>query len=88
MLVVRADAHAALSSVTVVPLTSVDGSGEPLLRVRIVPGPALPLARESWVMVEKIGTFRAERLRERIGRVSDDEMAALGRLLALYLGLG
>lgn len=38
-------------------------------------------------MVDKIATVQRSKLGERIGRLSDDDLARLGRSIVVFLGL-
>lgn len=86
--VVQADAFSGTRSLVVCPLTTQEREA-PLLRVPIAPSAALPLAAPCWAMIDKITSIRRDRAREpAVGRVSDDELVAINRGLAVFLGLG
>jgi len=84
--IVRSDVYAGLDAVTICLMTSVR-TEDHVLRLRIEPGAALPLAVPSWIMVEKITTLRADRIGARIGRLADEDIVRLTRSLAIYLAL-
>jgi mRNA interferase MazF len=89
--IVQSDLFAAMGSVTICPLTSerpVDQERMPLLRLRIVPSDALPLAAESWVQVDKVTTIRRSRAGPVLGRLSREDLLRLDRALVVFLGIG
>jgi len=45
------------------------------------------LDEQSQVMTDKITTIRATRLREHIGRLSDEEIVELNRSMTTFLGM-
>jgi mRNA interferase MazF len=59
----------------------------PDFRVTIEPGPENGLRLRSQVMADKPYTVRRERIRQRIGRLGNRDMARLGIALAFVLGL-
>ena len=85
--IVRTDAfpenHA---SVVVCQLTS-ELMDAPDFRVTIEPKPENGLRLKSQVMADKPVTIRRERVRQKIGRLGDQDMARLGVALAFVLGL-
>jgi mRNA interferase MazF len=85
-LIVQADHFADLAAVTVLPITSTLVEA-PLLRVPIEPSDANGLERRSQVMVDKPQTPAREKLGNVIGRLDDATMLAVGRALAVFLGL-
>ncbi len=74
-------------SIIVCPLTSRD-DGSQLIRLPVSPSSALRLSHPSWIMVDKLTSVRRDRLRQPLGRISDDEILALNRSLAVFLGFG
>ena len=72
--------------VTVCPLTS-DLKDAPLFRLDIAPGATNGLKRPSQVMVDKIVTLAAERIRPPIGKVSHSQLTQIDIALRLWLGL-
>jgi mRNA interferase MazF len=86
--VLQADAFPAERLVTVCPLTSDARSADaPLLRVPVPAGDQTGLQLESWAMVDKITTVRAESLGKRMGAVPAPSMPAISRATATFLGL-
>jgi mRNA interferase MazF len=75
--------------VIVVPLTSVISERPvPFTRMTIDPSPSNGLTRVSQIMIERIAGLPAVDLRPTGGRLDDDKLTELTRLLALWLGLG
>jgi mRNA interferase MazF len=86
VLVVQDDHFDATSSITVCPLTT-DPTEIPLLRIPLKPNRGNGLAAPSSVMLDKVTTMPRAKLGERIGKVSDIDMLALGRRLVVFLGI-
>lgn len=86
MVIIQDDAFDTTESVVAVPFTasSVDA---PLLRIAIPASDDNGLDRPSWLMVDKIGTYRRSRLQARLGELEPDRMIELERALATFLGL-
>lgn len=84
-LIVQSDLFIDAPSVTVLPLTS-DLTGPPGPRVELAPSAASGLRRPSRVMVDKAHTLPRDRTGPRIGRLSAEDMTAVDRALALFLG--
>jgi len=59
----------------------------PLLRMTIEPSPENGLQKPSQIMVDKLQTVRRERIAQVIGKLSDNELLELNRLLAMVVGL-
>ena len=59
----------------------------PLLRLTIDPTPTNGLQKSSQVMVDKLVTVRREKIGKTLGRLSDQDLLQLNRLLALVMGL-
>lgn len=72
-------------SLVVCPLTS-RGRDAGLLRVAVAPSDRLSIRQPSWVMVEKLTSIRRDRATSVVGRLSDEEITALNRSLAVFLG--
>src|ERR1700680_4070552 len=83
--IVQSDAFAHLNSVAVLPLTSHVLSLE---RCRVIVNPTEEngLQKVSQIMVEKASTVPRERADQLIGRLSAEDMSAVNRALALFLG--
>ena len=84
-LVIQADLFAAHPSVTVLPVTS-ELRDLPLFRVRVEPSQVNGLRAVSEVMVDKAHTLVREKAGPIIGRLVDEEMTAVNRALATFLG--
>ncbi len=74
------------SSVVVCLMTS-DVVDAPLLRIDVAPAPDNGLRKASQIMIDKLVTFRRDRIGERIGVLDDPTMLRLDRALAFLLGL-
>ena len=76
----------ATDSVTVCAFTT-DPTDAPLFRIHIEPDEINGLRESCRLMVDKITTVPRSKLGERIGRLSDEQMVALGRALLVFIGL-
>jgi mRNA interferase MazF len=85
-LVVQADAFDALTSVTVLRLTS-ELHDWPLFRVTVEAARGTGLQRRSQVMIDKVATVPPSRIGRRIGRLDSDTMRAVSAALGKFLGL-
>ena len=85
-LVVQADHFDALATVAVLPVTStlVDA---PLMRITVEPEARNGLSKPSQVMVDKLVTVRRDKVGPGFGTASDELMVAVGRALAVFLGI-
>jgi mRNA interferase MazF len=72
----------------VVCLLTTQQTGAPLLRIAVSPGAVSGLASPSYIAIEKITTLRRDRVGQVLGRLTDDELVALTRSLAVFLGFG
>ena len=85
-LVIQSDFLAETDSVLVCLLTTTLREA-PLYRLTLPAGVASGLREESQVMVDKIMAVRRDRCGAAIGRVDEAGMMALGRLVALMVGV-
>jgi mRNA interferase MazF len=85
-LVIQSDFLPGTDSVLVCLLTSTPRAA-PLYRLSLPAGDATGLREPSQVMVDKIMAVRRDRCGPRIGHVDDEALLALGRLLALVVGV-
>jgi mRNA interferase MazF len=85
-LVIQADAFDALTSVTVLRLTS-ELHDWPLFRITIEAAQSTGLQRRSQVMIDKGATVSRSRIGQRIGRLDSATMRAVSAALAKFLGL-
>lgn len=86
VVVIQDDRFDATDSVTVCAMTT-DPIYAPLLRLVIEPDTTNQLREPSRLMVDKITTVPRSKLRERIGRLADDDMIRLARATLVFLGL-
>jgi mRNA interferase MazF len=68
-------------------LFTTENVGAPLARIAIEPNEVNGLDRFSWIMVDKIASLPRRRLGRTVGRLSDEQILALNRALAVFLGL-
>ena len=84
--IVHDDQFDATDSVTVCAFTT-DPTDAPLFRLRIEPDEVNGLRAPCSLMVDKITTVPRSKLRDHVGRLSDEEMVRLGRAILVFLGL-
>lgn len=84
-LVVQSDLFDAHPSVTVLPITS-ELRETPLFRVNVEPIKANGLHKKSQIMIDKAQTVARAKIGKTIGRLDDQIMISVNRLLALFLG--
>ena len=88
-IVVQSDHLLLYPMVIVVPFTSeIDARPPPFTRITVDPTPVNGLRKVSQIMVDRIIGLPATKLRPTGGRLEDDQMTELTRLLALWLGIG
>ncbi len=85
-LIVQSDLFDEHPSVTVLPVTG-ELRDVPLFRIRIESQPANNLQRTSEIMVDKVQSVPRERIGEVFGRVTEEQMLAVNRSLAVFLGV-
>ena len=86
VVIVQDDRFDATTSVTVCLLTT-DPTEAPLLRVPVMPDELNGLSQNNNLMVDKLVTVRRADLRERVGRLADEDMLRLSRALVTFLGI-
>jgi mRNA interferase MazF len=87
--VVQSDHLLPYPMVIVVPFTSeVEARPPPFTRITVDPSPTNGLRRVSQIMVDRIIGLPASSLRPAAGRLEDEKVTELTRLLALWLGIG
>lgn len=86
VVIIQDDRFDATDSVTVCAFTS-DRTEAPLIRLRVEPDGENGLAVASSLMVDKVTTIPRNKLGERIGRLSDEDMVRFGRAVVVFLGL-
>lgn len=85
-LVIQSDFFDALTSVTVLPVTSALRAA-PLLRIAVEPDAANGLRKPSQVMVDKAQTVPREKIGATIGRLQQDTLVSVERAMAVFLGI-
>ena len=85
-LIIQADPFGETGTVTVLLLSStlIDA---PLIRLNLRPTPENGLRKPSQVMIDKAMTVRRDKLGPPFGRLDDETMFPVTRLLAVFLGL-
>lgn len=86
VVIVQDDRFDVTNSVTVCAFTT-DATEASLFRLRIEPDEMNGLREACSLMVDKITTVPRAKLGERIGRLRDEQMVALGRAILVYFGL-
>ncbi|MFZ2526297.1 MAG: type II toxin-antitoxin system PemK/MazF family toxin [Rhodococcus sp. (in: high G+C Gram-positive bacteria)] len=86
IVIVQDDRFDATASVTICPMTThpIDA---PLLRIVVDATPVTGLDQPSHIMVDKVTTMPRANLRDRLGRLTDDDLVRLDRALIVFLGL-
>jgi mRNA interferase MazF len=85
-LVIQSDLFSEHPSVTVLPVTG-ELRPAPLFRVRLDPTEVNGLQKPSDIMVDKAQSVARERVGGVLGRVTEEEMLAVSRSLAVFLGV-
>lgn len=85
-LIVQSDLFDAHPSVTILPVTS-ELRQLPLFRVPVNPNEANGLQKPSEIMIDKAQTVPRERIGEVFGRLAEEDMLAVSRSLAVFLGV-
>jgi mRNA interferase MazF len=86
VVIIQDDRFDATASVTVCAFTT-DPTEAPLIRLPVEPSEANGLRDRSSLMIDKITTVPRTKLRQRVGRLSDDDMVRLGRSVIVFFGL-
>jgi mRNA interferase MazF len=84
-LVIQSDLFDEHPSVTILPVTS-ELRKTPLFRVTIEPDAENGLQKPSQVMVDKAQTIPREKIGSTFGRLRDENMLAVNRALAVFMG--
>jgi mRNA interferase MazF len=84
--IVQSDWLAGTDSVLLCPLTG-ELRDAPLFRLLLSPSASNGLRKPSQLMVDKLVAVRRERCGPPFGRLADEELVALNRMLSLALGL-
>jgi mRNA interferase MazF len=86
VVIIQDDLFDATASVTVCAFTT-DPTDAPLFRIPVEANEATGIRQASRLMVDKITTVPRSKLGDRVGRLSDDDMARLARSVVVFLGL-
>jgi len=86
VVIVQDDRFDATDSVTVCAFTT-DPTEAPLFRIRVEADDINGLRESCSLMVDKITTVPRSKFGERVGRLGDEEMVALGRAVLVFFGL-
>jgi mRNA interferase MazF len=86
VVLVQDDRFDAAASITLCAFTT-DPTEAPLIRILVEPSEANGLRSPSRIMVDKVTTVSRDKLGERIGRLSDEDLVRLNRALLIFLGL-
>lgn len=86
VVILQDDRFDATDSVTVCAFTT-DPTEAPLFRLAVEPDEANGLQESCRLMVDKITTVPRSKLGDRIGRLSDEQMVAVGRAVLVFFGL-
>jgi mRNA interferase MazF len=85
-LIIQSDLFDEHPSVTILPVTG-ELKEAPVFRIRIEPGPSNGLQKTSDIMVDKAQSVSRARVGSTFGRVSEEQMLAVSRSLAVFLGV-
>lgn len=85
-LVIQSDLFSEHPSVTILSVTS-ELRAAPLFRVPLAPSEQNGLQQPSEVMVDKAQSVPREKIGAAFGRASEEDMLAVGRSLAVFLGV-
>ena len=85
-LIVQSDLFHAHPSVTILPVTG-ELRETPLFRIRLEPTPGNGLQKVSQAMVDKAQSVPRERVGGVFGHVGEEDMLAINRSLAVFLGV-
>lgn len=85
-LVIQSDLFSEHPSVVILPVTS-ELRDTPLFRVTIAPNEINGLSRPSDVMVDKVQTVARDKIGSVFGRLSQEELLSVNRMLAVFIGV-
>jgi mRNA interferase MazF len=85
-LIIQSDLVDEHATVTIVPVTS-ELRDAPLFRIRLEPSAKNRLQKTSEIMVDKAPSVPRERIGEVFGHLAEEQMLAVSRSLALFLGI-
>ena len=73
-------------TITILPLTS-DLRDAPQFRITLEPSMTNGLRTGIRILVDKVMTYRRDKVGERLGRLDDDTLVRISRALAVWLGI-
>lgn len=85
-LIIQSDLFDQHPSVTILPVTS-DLRDTPLFRIELVPTESNGLHKPSQVMIDKAQTVPRDKVGDVFGHLGSDDMLAISRALAVFLGV-
>jgi mRNA interferase MazF len=85
-LIIQSDLFAEHPSVTILPITS-ELRNVPLFRVAVSASEKNSLIATSEVMVDKVQTVPREKIGEVFGHLAEEDMLAVSRALAVFMGV-
>ena len=85
-LIIQSDLFHAHPSVTILPVTG-ELRETPLFRIRLEPTPSNGLQKVSQAMVDMAQSVPRERIGNVFGHVGEEDMLAISRSLAVFLGV-
>ncbi len=85
-LIIQSDLFIEHPSVTILPVTG-ELRTAPLLRIRLEPDASNGLQKTSEVMVDKAQSIPRDKVGSVFGHLTEDEMLAVSRSLAVFLGV-
>ena len=85
-LIIQSDLFAEHPSVTILPITS-ELRNVPLFRIALSADEKNKLSTTSEVMVDKVQTVSREKIGEVFGHLAEEDMLAVSRVLAVFMGV-
>ncbi|UOA08776.1 type II toxin-antitoxin system PemK/MazF family toxin [Methylobacter sp. S3L5C] len=85
-LIIQSDLFSEHPSVTIIPITS-ELRDTPLFRVPVRYGESTGLRKPSEIMIDKVQTIPREKIGAVFGRLAEEDMLAVNRALAVFLGV-
>ncbi len=86
VLVIQSDLFSEHPSVTILPVTS-ELRNTPLCRIAVLPSETNGLLKPCEIMADKVQTVPREKIGDVFGHVADEDMLAVSRALAVFLGV-
>lgn len=85
-LIIQSDLFAEHPSVTILPVTG-ELRNTPLFRISVNPTETNGLRKISQIMTDKVQTVPREKIGEVFGHLAEEDMLAVSRALAVFLGV-